>query len=103
MPGGKLEEKSDIECLQSEIKEELGCDVDLGSLKLIGEYTDMAAVPGRDVMIRLYEGKLVDRPEPSTEIGAIHWIGKEDIANLKVSPIIRNKIIPDLAKRGILK
>lgn len=103
MPGGKLEEKSDIECLKSEIKEELGCDVDVVSLELIGEYTDVAATPGRDVMIRLYKGKLIGTPNPSTEIGTLHWIGKEDVANQKVSPIIRNKIIPDLVNKEIIK
>ncbi|HLC89834.1 MAG TPA: NUDIX domain-containing protein [Patescibacteria group bacterium] len=103
MPGGQLEEKSDLECLQREIKEELDCDIDENSLELIGEYTDIAAVPGRDVMIRLYQGKLIGEPKPSTEIGVLHWIGKEDLTNQKVSPIIRNKIIPGLIKREILK
>jgi len=103
MPGGKLEEKSDIECLKAEIKEELGCDVDIKSLELIGEYTDIAATPGRDVRIRLYKGKLIGEPEPSTEIGALHWISKEDVTNQKVSPIIRNKIIQDLVNRKIIK
>ena len=103
MPGGKLEEKSDTECLREEIQEELGCGVDVGSLELLGEYTDIAATPGRDVMIRLYRGKLIGTPKPSTEIGALHWIGKENLVDPKVSPIIKNKIIPDLVKREILK
>lgn len=103
MPGGQLEEQSDVECLQAEIKEELDCDVKVDSLQLIGKYTDVAATPGRDVMIRLYKGNLIGRPKPSTEIGALHWIGKADQVNPRVSPIIRNKIIPDLATRGILR
>jgi len=102
MPGGQLEEASDTECLQREIQEELGCDIDVNSLILIGEYTDVAATPGRDVMIRLYQGALIGEPKPSSEIGAFHWIGKEDRENQKVSPIIRNKIIPDLITRGII-
>ena len=103
MPGGKLEEKSDIECLTSEIQEELGCQIDIQSLTLIAEYTDVAATPGKDVMIRLYAGELIGMPKPTTEIGALHWIGKEDAANDKVSPIIRNKIMPDLIARGLLR
>ncbi len=102
MPGGKLEEGSDMECLQAEIKEELDCNVDARSIHLVGEYTDIAATPGRDVMIRLYEGELIGDPKPSTEIGALHWIGKDDVTNQKVSPIIRNKIIPDLVKKGFI-
>ena len=103
MPGGQLEENSDIECLKREIKEELDCEVDVNSLEFIDEYQDMAATPGRDVMIRLYQGQLIGEPMPSSEIGALHWIGKEDAVNPKVSPIIRNKIIPDLVAKNIIK
>ena len=104
MPGGKLEEESDIECLKNEIKEELNCEVDIESLEYISEYVDVAAgKPDRDVSIKLYKGKIIGQPVPSTEIKAIHWINKEDIDNKQVSPIIKNKIIPDLIKREILK
>ncbi len=104
MPGGQLEEKSDEECLKREIKEELDCDIDEKNIQYVGEYTDVsAATPERDVMIRLYKGNLIGDPKPSSEIGALHWIGKNNIDDQKVSPIIKNKIIPDLVKRGILK
>lgn len=103
MPGGQLEEKSDKECLQREIKEELDTEIEEKSIELIDEYTDVSAAgPDRDVMIRLYKGDLVGTPKPSSEIGGLHWVGKEDINNPKVSPIIKNKIIPDLIKRKIL-
>lgn len=58
---------------------------------------------GRDVLIRLYKGKIIGSPIPSSEIGALYWIGRDDSKNPKVSPIIKNKIIPDLVKRKILK
>jgi len=72
-------------------------------LEFINEYIDIAATPGKDVMIRLYSGKLIGEPKPSLEIGALHWISKEDLTNQKVSPIIRNKIIPDLIEKKIIK
>jgi len=104
MPGGKLEEKDDIECLKNEIKEELNCRLDTDSLEFIGDYEDQAAGRSdRKVHIRLYKGKIIGNPKPSTEIKVLHWIGKEDANNPKVSPIIRNKIIPDLVRRGIIK
>ena len=102
MPGGKLEEESEVECLKREIKEELDCEVDVSSLKYIDEYTDVAATPGRDVMIKLYQGKILGEPKASSEIGALHWIGKDDLTNPRLSPILNNKILPDLIKRGIL-
>ncbi|MDD3284608.1 MAG: NUDIX domain-containing protein [Patescibacteria group bacterium] len=103
MPGGQFEKESDIKCLQREIKEELNCEIDIGSIKFINEYTDIAATPGKDVMIKLYIGKLVGEPVAHSEIGSLHWISKNDINNEKVSPIIRNKIIPDLINKNILK
>lgn len=104
MPGGQLEEQSDIECLKNEIKEELNCEVDVQSLQYIQEYTDVAAGrPDRDVTIKLYKGEIIGTPKPSTEIKSIHWIGEKDKNNLKISAIIRNKIIPDLLRRKLLK
>jgi 8-oxo-dGTP pyrophosphatase MutT (NUDIX family) len=104
MPGGKLEEASEIECLRNEIREELQCTIDETSLEFINEYIDVAAGrPDRDVSIKLYRGKIFGEPTPSTEIKAVHWIGKEDLENSRISPIIRNKIMPDLLQKEILK
>ncbi|MEI6650646.1 MAG: NUDIX domain-containing protein [Candidatus Moraniibacteriota bacterium] len=103
MPGGQLMEESDIACLRSEIGEELGCSVDTPSLELIGEYRDVAAGrPDKEVMIRLYRGKIIGDPKPHSEIQRLHWIGVTDRTNPRISPIIRNKIIPDLIRRGII-
>ncbi len=104
MPGGQFNEETIEECLVAEIKEELGCEVDLHSLEFINDYTDVAATsPDKNVLIKLYKGVLIGTPIPSTEIGTLHWIGKDDLTNQKVSPIIRNKIIPDLIAKNILK
>lgn len=104
MPGGQFQEKTVEECLKNEIKEELNCEVNFSTLSYVGEYTDVAAGrPDRDVSIKLYSASLIGTPMPSTEIKALHWIGKEDMSNERVSPIIRNKIIPDLVNRQVLK
>ena len=104
MPGGQFDEESVEECLRNEIKEELDCEVDFSTtLKYIGEYVDVAAGrPDRNVSIKLYSANIIGTPKSSTEVQYLHWIGKEDKDNELVSPIIRNKIIPDLVKRKIL-
>lgn len=104
MPGGQKTEATDEECLKNEIKEELNCEVDFKTLRFVGAFNDVAAGrPDRDVEIRLYRGDLIGKPVPSTEIKHLHWIGKEDVSNSLVSPIIRNKIIPSLVEQGILR
>jgi len=104
MPGGILTESSDQECLRNEIDEELDCNINLPSLVFVGEYYGTAAgFEDRDVSMRLYSGKLVGVPRPCWEIEYLHWIGKEDASNPRVSSIVRNQIIPDLVARKILK
>lgn len=104
MPGGQFQEASIEECLRNEIREELNCEVDFATVSYVNEYTDVAAGrPDRTVSIKLYQGTLIGVPIPSSEVRAVHWIGKEDMHNERVSPIIRNKIIPDLIARGVLK
>jgi ADP-ribose pyrophosphatase YjhB (NUDIX family) len=103
IPGGRFEENTVDECLKNEIREELNCQINLNSLKYIGEYSDKAA--GRFntiVFIKLYQGKIIGEPKPTTEIKFLHWIGKNDMNNKNVSAIIRNQIIPDLVKKKIL-
>ncbi|MFO0705079.1 MAG: NUDIX domain-containing protein [Candidatus Andersenbacteria bacterium] len=104
MPGGSIEAGESAEqTIVREIEEELSTIVDAKSLKPIGTYTDVAAgQPDRDVSIQLYEGTLAGEPKPSNEIKKLHWIGAKDLNNENVSPIIRNKILPDLIKREIV-
>jgi 8-oxo-dGTP diphosphatase len=105
LPGGKIEVgESDVACIEREMEEELKCKVDVAALEPVGEYIDLAADrPDRDVSIKLYLGTLIGEPVPSNEIIAVHWIGKDMLQDSKVSPIIRNKIMPDLVQRGILR
>lgn len=104
MPGGKNDEDDDLECLRNEIKQELNCKIDFNTLKYIGTYEDMAAGrPERTVEIKLYQGSIIGEPKASEEVEFLTWIGKEALDDDHVSPIIRNKILPDLLARGIIK
>ncbi len=103
MPGGKKDENDDLECLKNEIKQELNCEIDFDSLQMIGIYEDMAAGRSdRDVQIKLYSGKIIGHPIASTEIEKVHWINKNFVDDIRVSSIVRNKIIPDIVARNIL-
>ncbi|MBU0540742.1 NUDIX domain-containing protein [Patescibacteria group bacterium] len=104
LPGGKFEKgETDQACLKREIKEELSADLDDATLVFLGEYTDVAAGdPTKDVSIRLFEGKIIGTPVPTNEIIELHWLTKGDISHPRLSPILKNKILPDLITRGLL-
>lgn len=105
MPGGRIEEgEDDIQCLIREIKEELAVQVDEKSLTYINEYIDIAAGDEtKDVSIKLYRGDIIGIPTPSNEIIKFHYLKKGDIGHPRLSPIIKNKILPDLIAKNILK
>lgn len=104
MPGGIIEHHLELDSLRAEIREDLSSDIDTDSLRYVGTYTDHAAgTENKEVTIKLYRGELLDKPRPAMEIAEIGWIGRDDINNDEVSPIIRDKIIPDLIKKEILK
>lgn len=103
LPGGCLEPgESATECLERELREELG-DVRPDSLEYLGTYTDRAAGSGglKTVQIELYRGGLAGEPVASSEIRELVWFGESD-DYAELAPSLANKILPDLIARGIL-
>jgi len=108
LPGGKIETgEDDITCLKREIKEELGSDNEIiGDPSYIGTYIDKAASDdlseNKIVRIKLYQGNIAHKAKPTSEIKETIWFTQDSNWD-DLSPIIKNKIFPDLIKRGILK
>lgn len=97
--GGKPEKgETEAEALKREVKEEVGCDIDESSLKFLTEFKDIAHGKEGDVVaIRMYEGKLIGEPGPSSEIAEIGWFdSNSDKKNLSV--IAQRTIFPWLKK-----
>lgn len=105
MPGGKIEDgETFTEAAVREIMEELGCSLDEKTMSFVGEYEAPASgAPDKTVNIKLYTGRFTGMPEARSEIRELGWLSKESVRDEMVSEIIREKIIPDLVSRKILK
>jgi ADP-ribose pyrophosphatase YjhB (NUDIX family) len=103
LPGGcKAPGESALDCLARELREELG-DVEVSEPEYIGVYSDRAAgSEAKTVDIELYRAELMGEPDARSEIAELVWFGEED-DRARLAPSIRNKILPDLVARGILR
>jgi 8-oxo-dGTP diphosphatase len=105
LPGGRIEPgESDLDCLTREIREELGATA-LEQVEYLGTYEDRASMDDPSVVkslrIALYRGALSGEPTPSSEIRELVWFGPDsDWSTL--TPILVNRILPDLLARNIL-
>ncbi len=102
-PGGAPENKENNEqCLRREIMEELGVEIDRKTLRYFGEFEDLAALESNTLVhISAYLGDVIGEVKPSMEIEELAWVGEN--TTLLLSAIIKNKILPKLVEKGLVR
>ncbi|MBE9076825.1 NUDIX domain-containing protein [Romeria aff. gracilis LEGE 07310] len=100
-PGGKYElGESDLDCLQREVKEELGCRIDLSQVSFLGEFVTAAAnEPDSQIVARVYTGPLLGEPVPTNEIEELFWLSRDAAESpSRIAPLVTECVIPALTR-----
>lgn len=106
-PGGKIEgTESPVECLQRELREEQGIEVDPVDLEFIGTYFAIAAGHEAEQLklradvyiVTKYTGELT----PQAEIAENKWINSHDVGTLNLASIFHHDVIPELRRRDYI-
>ncbi|MFH0853320.1 MAG: NUDIX domain-containing protein [bacterium] len=97
MPGGKIRpEESHKKCLDREIIEELGVNIDSDSIKFLVSMEDMAEYETDTLLkMELYIGNIQGIPKAQSEIEEIVWFSKNDNFK-KLSRMLEHKIMPHI-------
>lgn len=106
-PGGKVEgDESPIECLERELLEEQGVELDTSGLAFLGTYYSIAAGHEAEALrlrvdayiVNSYEGILA----PQSEVAENKWLNAEDAKTVKLGSIFEHDIIPELKRRDLI-
>jgi 8-oxo-dGTP diphosphatase len=96
LPGGKIDPgEHELACLERELQEELQCQIQKGTLRALGECTDVAAnEPDTLVTMKLYTGQLIGTAHPSREIEEIQWLDLQEPKEILLAPLVLHHVLP---------
>ena|SRR3989338_10979872 len=100
-PGGKIEpQETDTGCLKREVQEEIGCSI--RDLVYFGVFN--GTTPDGFLHQKCYFGNLEGKItlNPSDTINGYSWIDRNSAGNIPLGPMLKDQIIPELMKRGLM-
>jgi 8-oxo-dGTP diphosphatase len=95
-PGGKPDAgETEMDALDREIVEELGCRLERSTCRLLGRFTAPAAnEPGSTVEAELFSARLVGEIRLDAEIEEAIWIDPDDEPALEFAPLTWRHALP---------
>ena len=101
-PGGKIEPyETETECLEREIKEELGCSIcNLVYFGIFNGTTPEGDFLHQKCYLGDLEGKITLNPDDT--INGYSWVDRYSIYNIPLGPMLKEQIIPTLIEQGYL-
>ncbi|MEO0351944.1 MAG: NUDIX domain-containing protein [Cyanobacteria bacterium P01_A01_bin.15] len=98
-PGGKYQPGESAEmAIQREVREELSCEVDMATLKLLGKFSTAAANEANtQLLATVFQGSLTATPRASSEIAELRWIPimAKDYT-VELAPLLTEWVLPYL-------
>jgi len=103
LPGGKIEpDETPAQAAVRELHEEVGAELDPGSLQLLGEWTAPAAnEPDHTVHGHIFEHPLVSGLSPRAEIEDAVWLHPDEMQERDdLAPLLMTRVLPALTHRS---
>ncbi len=89
LPGGKVEVGEAPEAaLRRELREELAIDVEVGQVYAVGQhvYAEGAGAAAKDVILLIYEARLVGGAPEAREVAAFRWVEARELLAVPLPP-----------------
>ena len=101
--GGQVEtSEDDVSCLVREVREEIGCEVDLSTVSYLTTFETAAhGRPSTRVRIKMYQGEIIGDPTPSGEVVEIKYFDTS-VDKKHLSEMAVKEMFPWLKDRGFI-